>query len=71
MKKLLLLLFASAIFQLNAQNKYLKKMGGDGDLFYILHKEKIDFSKSFTIQYARYPFFRASSKIEFGLLLNP
>lgn len=52
MKKLLLLLFASAIFQVNAQNKYLKKMGGDGDLFYILHKEKIDFSKSFTIQYA-------------------
>ncbi|AOR26013.1 hypothetical protein FORMA_08420 [Formosa sp. Hel3_A1_48] len=28
MKKITLLLFITALFQINAQNKYLKKMGG-------------------------------------------
>jgi hypothetical protein len=52
MKKITLLLFITALFQINAQNKYLKKMGGVmGNYFIFYRKKKIDFSKSFTIQY--------------------
>ena len=51
MKKLLLLLFITSLFSVNAQ-EIIKNMGGDGKNFFILHEEKIDFSKSFTIQYS-------------------
>jgi len=51
MKKLLLLLFITSLFNVNAQ-EIIKYMGGDGKNFFIQHEEKIDFSKSFTIQYS-------------------
>ena len=56
MRKLLLLLFVTSLFSVNAQyadgNPFLKKMGGNGKNFFVQHEEKIDFSKSFTIQYS-------------------
>ena len=49
MKKLIFLLLTAFIFQANAQDKILKKMGANKK-FYISQKEIIDLEKSFTVQ---------------------
>ena len=49
MKKILFLLLTLFVFQANAQDKLLKKMGVNKK-FYITQEEKIDLEKSFTVQ---------------------
>ena len=49
MKKLIFLLLTAFIFQANAQDKILKKMGANKK-FYISQEEIIDLEKSFTVQ---------------------